>query len=361
MKRLSPIHSLFIAVLGLAACNKFQAPAPVQFYGATQGEGSVGVHAVMGNETLWDISQRYQLAMRDVAAANNLAPPFDLTPGQRLRLPPPREYRAREGDSLYTVSRLFSADVSDIAKLNRILPPYKLEAGQVVRLPTLTRDTVAAPVQPEIQTAMIQPQQAQPTIQRIPDSPSTINPAPIQRETLAPPRHTPSQVPSPVTSTQPVSRPLPQPIQVMRAPPEPPAKKTPITAQVPKRSSGKFLKPVEGKTLSSYGPKTDGLHNDGINISAPPGAPVRAAENGVVVYAGNELKASGNLVIIRHQDRWMTAYAHMDKLLIKRGDTVKRGQTIGTVGSTGSVDKPQLHFEVRRGTEAINPKLYLEG
>ena len=87
---------------------------------------------------------------------------------------------------------------------------------------------------------------------------------------------------------------------------------------------------------------------------------LKAADNGVVVYAGSELKGSGNLILVRHDNRWMTAYAHLDKINIKRGDVIKRGQSIGTVGSTGSVDKPQLHFEVRRGTEAINPERYLE-
>ncbi len=333
---------MIIFMLGVAACTtmkKSQAPAPVTLYGSTQGEGSAGVHSVVGAETLWDVAQRYQLAMRDIAAANNLSEPFDLKPGQRLKLPPPREYRARGGDSLYTVSRLFSVDTSEIARLNRILPPYKLKAGQVVRLPTLTRETVpvmTAAVTP-VNGAAIPPH---PPALRVPPSP--------QGEGASPS--------APKIDVQP----LPPPAIVISRVPEAPVKKTPITAQVPKRTSSKFLKPVEGKILSNYGPKKDGLHNDGINIAAPPGAPVRAAENGVVVYAGNELKASGNLVIIRHQDRWMTAYAHMDNMLIKRGQIVKRGQTIGTVGSSGSVDKPQLHFEVRRGTEALNPKLYLE-
>jgi murein DD-endopeptidase MepM/ murein hydrolase activator NlpD len=183
-------------------------------------------------------------------------------------------------------------------------------------------------------------------------------PPPVSRgEVLAPPPGLAAK-PLPPMGTQDIK---PEPIKVAKAPPELPAKKTPITATVPKRSSSKFLTPVAGKVISSYGPKSDGLHNDGINIKAPEGTPVRAAENGVVVYAGNELEASGNLIIIRHQDRWMTAYAHMSKLLVKRGDTVKRGQSIGTVGSTGSVDSPQLHFEVRRGTEALNPKQYIEG
>lgn len=129
---------------------------------------------------------------------------------------------------------------------------------------------------------------------------------------------------------------------------------------VPERASSKFLKPVEGKILSDFGPKASGLHNDGINIAASRGTNVRAAENGVVVYAGNELKGSGNLVLIRHEDQWFTAYAHMEDMAVKKGDVVARGQTIGSVGTTGSVNEPQLHFEIRRGNDAINPKKYLE-
>lgn len=86
---------------------------------------------------------------------------------------------------------------------------------------------------------------------------------------------------------------------------------------------------------------------------------MRSAERGVVAYAGNELRGFGNLLLIRHSDGWMTAYAHLDRLLVGRGDLVERGETIGTVGSTGAVDGPQLHFEIRRGSEALDPALYL--
>ena len=113
------------------------------------------------------------------------------------------------------------------------------------------------------------------------------------------------------------------------------------------------------KIVSGYGPKAGGFHNDGINIAAPRGTPVLAADNGVIVYVGNELKGSGNLILVRHADRWMSAYAHLDKTTVARGQVVKRGEKLGTVGSTGSVGSPQLHFEVRRGTQALNPAKYL--
>jgi murein DD-endopeptidase MepM/ murein hydrolase activator NlpD len=127
----------------------------------------------------------------------------------------------------------------------------------------------------------------------------------------------------------------------------------------PKRSSSRFSWPVQGTVISRFGPKEGGRHNDGINIRAPMGAPVRAAENGVVAYAGNDLKGFGNLLLIRHDGGWVTAYGHNQTLLVKRGDTVKRGQVIAHVGDSGTSGGPQLHFEIRQGTKAVNPERYL--
>src|SRR5262249_27873669 len=121
------------------------------------------------------------------------------------------------------------------------------------------------------------------------------------------------------------------------------------------RSAGKFMWPVNGKGVSLYGVKQGGQHNDGINIAAPLGTPVRAADNGVVVYAGNELRGFGNLLLVRHADGWVSAYAHCDALLVKRGDQVRRGQVIARVGQTGAVASPQLHFELRKSGQAVDP------
>jgi murein DD-endopeptidase MepM/ murein hydrolase activator NlpD len=127
----------------------------------------------------------------------------------------------------------------------------------------------------------------------------------------------------------------------------------------PPRADSKFMWPVNGKIISRFGPKDGGLHNDGINISAPRGTRVVAAENGVVAYAGNELRGFGNLLLIKHADGWITAYAHNDQLLVQKGDKVVRGQAIARVGSSGNVSSPQLHFEIRRGAEPVNPMKYL--
>ena len=108
-------------------------------------------------------------------------------------------------------------------------------------------------------------------------------------------------------------------------------------------------------------PETNGQQNDGINIAVPEGTPVKAAEDGVVAYAGNELKGYGNLVLVRHPNGYVTAYAHAKELLVKRGDQVKRGQVIAQSGQTGNVNAPQLHFEIRKGASPLDPTRFLNG
>ncbi len=127
------------------------------------------------------------------------------------------------------------------------------------------------------------------------------------------------------------------------------------TSQPAAHGNGKFLWPVNGKIILPFGAMGGGQKNDGINIAAPLGTPVHAADTGVVVYAGNELRGFGNLLLIRHDNGWVSAYAHCDALLVKRGDTVKRGQVIARVGQSGSANAPQLHFELRKGAEAVDP------
>ena len=301
--------------LFLAGCFARQAPAPVLHFGLSQGgASSAGVHIVERGDTLYSISERYNLPIQEIAHLNNLYAPFYLEVGQRLDLPPPTEYTVQDGDNVYRIARIFDVSLSEITQRNSLRAPYRVYPGDVLRLPSSALE--ALPPTPGVKMASLSSSSASRT-----------------------------------TRVKPKARSIPK------------RKLEKITARTPKRAStsGKFLKPVHGRVLSGFGPKKDGLHNDGINIAAPKGAPVRAAENGVVVYAGSELKGSGNLVLIRHRDRYMTAYAHMDKILIKRGQTIKRGATIGTVGSSGNVSKPQLHFEVRKGTRAINPTKYLEG
>jgi len=118
---------------------------------------------------------------------------------------------------------------------------------------------------------------------------------------------------------------------------------------------------VRGRVIAGFGPKPNGQQNDGINVSVPEGTPIKAAEDGTVAYAGSELKGYGNLVLVRHPNGFVTAYAHASELSVKKGDAVKRGQVIGKAGATGNVTSPQLHFEVRRGATPVDPAQYLTG
>ena len=138
--------------------------------------------------------------------------------------------------------------------------------------------------------------------------------------------------------------------------PETPVKAAEATGALPT-----FRWPVRGKVITSYGAKTNGKANDGINLAVPEGTPVKAAEDGVVAYSGNELKGYGNLVLVRHANGYVTAYAHASELMVKRGDTIKRGQIIAKSGQSGEVGSPQLHFEIRKGSTPVDPLQFLNG
>ncbi len=139
-----------------------------------------------------------------------------------------------------------------------------------------------------------------------------------------------------------------------------PKLKEPAMAEAPTSPAGLNMRwPLKGKVISGFGNKPGGLKNEGINIAVPEGTSIRAAEGGVVAYAGNELKGYGNLVLIRHPGGYVTAYAHAKELFVKRGDKIERGAVIAKAGQTGSVSSPQLHFEVRKGATALDPNKYL--
>lgn len=120
--------------------------------------------------------------------------------------------------------------------------------------------------------------------------------------------------------------------------------------------NGQFAWPMNGRVISEFGSTASGERNDGINIAAVTGNPIRAAADGNVSYTGNDLKNYGNLVLIRHGDNYVTAYAHAERILVGRGDHVVKGQIIAYAGDTGDVSSPQLHFEIRRGVTPVNPR-----
>jgi murein DD-endopeptidase MepM/ murein hydrolase activator NlpD len=289
--------------------------------------GAESVTARAG-DTVYGLSQRHQVSQRALIEINRLQPPYQLVPGQRLVLPRERVHPVVRGDTLYSISRRYGVDMYELAQANRLESSFTIQVGQELRIPAV----------PQAATA-----------------PSTAAAGGLQVEELTPP---PSTREGPavtmLTPTEPAAVPPPTP---PAEPTQPPAA---VAPDLPPVAGGEgFIWPARGQVVLEFGPKAKGLHNDGINIEAPRGAPVHASASGVVAYAGNELRGFGNLLLIKHADGWVTAYAHNDELLVKRGDTVKRGQVIARIGATGNVTKPQLHFELRKGRQAVDPRTRL--
>lgn len=296
----------FVLTLFLAACAPNWTPPPDYRGGFLMGANAPETVTVRRGDSVYLIARRYNVPMKAIIQTNKLEPPYILYPGQVLTLTPPQAYTVQRGDSLYAISRKYGVDMRALAQKNALQAPYTIFPGQRLLIP-LAYATASASTPPPAST---------PSRSQSNRGPSTTRPV--------------ASSPPPV------------------APPAPPP-----------RAGSRFIWPAEGEILARFGPSGKGLHNDGINIGVPRGTSVRAAENGVVAYSGNELQGFGNLLLIKHADGWMTAYAHNDELLVKRGDEVKRGQVISRAGSSGNVRTPQVHFELRRGTKAVDPLKHL--
>ncbi|GHD48205.1 hypothetical protein GCM10017083_19010 [Thalassobaculum fulvum] len=313
-----------------------------------------GVITVRPGDTVYALARRYGVSSRTIIETNRLSPPYLLHVGDRLFLPTPRVHVVRSGDTLSEIARDYRIDFRRLAGLNDLRPPYEIRVGQRLRLPGATDGSDGGLVAARTPRTPPAPSRAS-SEPRDPQQPwsegGTLNfpvagrPAGTEGPPLPAPR------PSGQT-TEAASAPAPA---AARSGGSSSAARAAVLTPPP-RASGRFLWPVQGRVISGFGPREGGLHNDGINIAAPLGTKVRAAENGVVVYAGNELRGFGNLLLIKHADGWTTAYAHADKLLVRRGDRVERGQTIATVGQSGNVDRPQLHFEIRKGPRPVDPR-----
>ena len=287
---------------------------------------------VQSGDSLYRISRRHGVRLRAIIDANNLKPPYTIYPGQKLKLPATGIHIVTRGETVYQVSQRYGVEPGALVRVNRIAPPFRLSPGQEIALPGKTTRIVSV-------------------------TPS-VAPTPAGASTGAPrssPRQVKGRPPSPESSAKALPR------KVLPAK-RPVARRGPATSravQPPPASRGGFIWPVSGRLLSRFGTLGKGLQNDGINILARKGTPVRAIQNGVVAYAGNELRGFGNLLLVKHSGGWISAYAHNERLLVRTGQTVTRGQVISRVGSTGSVEKPQLHFELRRRNRAVDPERYL--
>jgi murein DD-endopeptidase MepM/ murein hydrolase activator NlpD len=279
------------------------------------------VYVVKPGDTLRSIGNRTGAGSEAIARANALVAPFMVHEGQRLKIPGGRYHLVSQGETGVAIARAYGVPWSEVVTLNDLQPPYILRNGQRLALPS------SAEV-----AKMSVDQRAAAFALNIDDIATGSEPAI--------PRHA-----APAAPTMTARRPVP----------------TEKAVAEPRRFAGRFDWPLTGQIIGRFGPAGDGKRNDGINIAATKGDPIRAAADGVVVYAGSAIAVYGGLILIKHGDGWITAYGHADEILVTRGQAVKRGDTIARAGATGSVNKPQLHFEIRNGRTPVDPLHYLPG
>jgi murein DD-endopeptidase MepM/ murein hydrolase activator NlpD len=282
---------------------------------------------VMQGDTLYALARKHGVAVNELMTVNNLTSPT-LKPGQKLLLPANK-----------SLARAVPA---------RPAAPAAVAAAPAVAPATAPAVAVGRQVKKPVAVAEVAPAAAPaaaPAIVQSTTKPIMLNGAPKQ-----------------VASAQPVGSATDAPAPESAVPViETRSKGTEVASAGGAAAPGaKFRWPVKGKVIASFGARPDGTHNDGVNVAVPQGTEVHAAEQGTVAYAGSELKGYGNLVLLRHESGWVTAYAHNEELLVKRGDKVTRGQTIAKAGKTGTVDQPQVHFELRQGQKPVDPAPHME-
>lgn len=326
-----------------------------------------GTKIIVGtSDTLDVLAKRYHVTPQAIMAANGYKGPRALSPGQQLVIPhpgataaapapvmapvaaapamaakpvaavaaPPSFHFVNHGDTLASIARKNHISAAELARVNGLQPLAKLKLGAKLTVPGAKTAAVAAPLAP----------------------------APVAAAPVAAALQPVAAATAPTTKMAAVAQPgqsarLAQATtNIEEKPAETAAKPAETTSSLPT-----FRWPVRGKVITSYGAKTNGKSNDGINVAVPEGTPVKAAEDGVVAYSGNELKGYGNLVLVRHSNGYVTAYAHASELLVKRGDPIKRGQVIAKSGQSGEVASPQLHFEIRKGSSPVDPLQFLNG
>ena len=318
------------------------APPGQPIVAANHGSGHGGTTIIVGtSDTLDTLSRRYNVSPAAILQANGYKGPRALSPGQQLIIPRPTTaatapaskpttatpsvHVVNRGDTVLSIARRNHVSIAELSKANNLDPSAKLKLGMKLNVPGA-------------KTAVVKPA-AQPG-------------AGAQLASASPATKLAAVTPKPQEKTQRVQA-TTTPAKLSA---ETPVKATDATGALPT-----FRWPVRGKVITSYGARTNGMANVGINLSVPEGTPVRAAEDGVVGYSGNELKSYGNLVLVRHSNGYVTAYAHASEVLVKRGDAIKRGQIIAKSGQSGEVGSPQLHFEIRKGSSPVDPLQFLNG
>lgn len=302
-----------------------------------------GTTIIVGtSDTVETIAQRYNVPAREIMRINGLPTPRNLQPGQSLVIPrqvlatapamsAPQTRPAtvasasgvhvvNPGETLHSIARKTGVAPAKLAKANNLSVTAQLKTGMKINVPGMKTAAAAPLPQQKTAAAPAKPATAPVVVAEVPA---------VKKESA-----------NLASETKDIEK---------DAKPE-------ATGGLPS-----FRWPVRGRVIAAYGAKTSGKQNDGINVAVPEGTPVKAAEDGVVTYSGNELKGYGNLVLVRHSNGYVTAYAHASELMVKRGETIKRGQIIAKAGQTGEVASPQLHFEIRQGSSPVDPSKFLNG
>lgn len=378
-----PVPATVTKVITLAPGKVVDIDGRPKTYTVKEGQGLDAVARAMGS------------TRAELAKINGLKEPYKLKPGQVLKGPPSRAkaYVVAPGDTLFAIARRFNVKAADLADENDLTVNSAIRPGRKLRLPAGYKDsgpikktvTVEAPApapepsRPEPQPEPVRPEPVRPTPVRPtptptpeptpePVRPTPVKPAPV-RPTPTP--VTPTPTPTPVRPTpRPVTPPVTTPMPPKPLPPAPqvvPDDRAPALTdeQITALGRGRFVWPVNGDIISAYGPKGGGQRNDGLNIGAPAGSPVRAAAAGKVVYSGGDVPGFGVTVLIQHDDGWVTVYGHLARADVRMQQQVQAGEQIGQVGTTGGVSQPQLHFEIRYSpsarfkAKAIDPGLVL--
>ncbi len=318
---------------------------------------------VRQNDDLRSIARRYGVPVQALAAINGIEDPGSVRPGQSIIIPT-YVYSERNGST--------SVTASETGKLK--LPKASGRNGGVTgsvptivgTLPRPDRKPVSQPTFADIRRGKTAAEKGEILrVSTLPKRKPSGSSRPLTTASIksgsdsgvAAPRRQPAAPSGTVKQTQ-----LPAPALTQEAKPTAPIKTPTQVASVKQDvdvSSAKFRWPVRGRIISDFGAKPGGGKNEGVNLAVPEGTPVKAADSGTVIYSGNELKGYGSLVLVRHDEGWVSAYAHNSQLKVKRGDKVRRGDVIALAGKSGSVNQPQVHFELRKGNKPVDPLNHL--
>ncbi len=351
-------------------------------------------------ETLFDIAERTRSPIYGIIEANGFVPPYQISTGQVVKLPPLKVHVVQRGEKFESIAQRYSVQTRSLGVFNNLRPPYNLRTGQKIILPAMVQDSLTGLAPQDLvnllaieinsgkrvsgsavntvvrgsEAAAVNAPKSPPITEALPvfTVPNAPVSPPISPPVSSPPA-LPKSPPAAVPNTPVRNTPIVSPPTKMANVPNP--KQSPPTVAIPKQSpsppppppsapnvavvAGRFAWPLQGQILETFGEKPGFRKIDGIEIGANENTPFRAAKDGTVAYVGDRLPGYGWLVLLRHDEGFITAYAYASQIIVKEGDVVRKGQIIGRVGATGRANSPRLLFQIRAGVAPIDPIAHL--